>query len=119
MDVHFTARKFRARADIKSHAIEAVKRLDKYYDGIVRGDVILSFERMSNSVKIAEINLHVQGSILTAKEQSEEFAKSIELSIEKLERQLSKYKTRIRTKDKKTLRRVKERTPEPESGDDE
>ena len=109
MDIHFTARKFKARSNVKEHAIEAVKGLDRYYDGIVRGDIILSFERTTQSVKIAEINLHVHGMTLTATESSVDFIKSIDLAVEKLERQLSKYKTKIRMKDKKQLRRVKEK----------
>jgi len=119
MDTHFTARKFRARADLKAYAVEEVKKLDKFYDGIVRADVILSFEKKSQSVKKAEINLHVFGSMLTATESSEEFPKSIDLAIGKLERQLAKYKTRLRMKNKKTLRLVKEQVETTEAGEDE
>jgi ribosome hibernation promoting factor len=119
MDIHFTARKFKARDHVKVHAIASVKKLDKFYDGIVRSDIILSFERTPNSVKIAEINLHVHGSVLTAKEHSEEFSKSVDLAIEKLERQLTKYKTKLRMKDKRTLRRVKEHTQVLSAGENE
>ena len=127
METHFTARKFRAHKEVKAGATAAVKRLDKYYDGIVRCDIILSYERAPNSVKVAEINLHVHGATLAAKESSEEFMKSVDLAVDKLERQLAKYKTRIRLKHKKTLRAVKEGTTvkarakskADESGDDE
>ena len=120
MDTHFTARKFKARADLKKYAIEAVKKLDKYYDGILRADVILSYQRTTQSVKTAEVNLHVYGSTLSAKESSEEFLKSLELAIGKLERQLAKYKTKLRMKKKKTLRLVKEGTHKSsKTGDDE
>jgi len=108
MQFHFTARKFKAHATLREHASEAVSRLPKYYDGIVRGDVILGFERSSNSVKWAEVTLHVHGTVLTARETSEDFVKSIDMAMEKIERQLSKYKSRVRVKDKKTLRKVKE-----------
>jgi putative sigma-54 modulation protein len=114
MDVHFTARRFKAHDNIKEHAIESVKRLDKFYDGIVRGDIILSYERTTNSLKMAEINLHVQGATLTAKEKSEDYLKSIDLAIEKIERQLTKYKTKLQTKNKGTLRKVKEEISIPE-----
>jgi putative sigma-54 modulation protein len=113
MQVHLTARKFRAAESIKAHAVEAVKKLDKFYDGIVRADVILSYERPINSVKTVEVNLHVFGSLLTAKERSNDFYKSIDLAVEKLEHQLDKYKGKIHLKNKKALRRVKERNPIP------
>lgn len=108
METHFTARKFRAHKDVKSQSMAAVKRLDKYYDGILRCDIILSFERKLNSLKTAEINLHVHGTTLSATEKSEEFMKSVELAVEKLERQLAKYKKKLRMKHKQTLRLVKE-----------
>lgn len=119
MDIHFTARRFKARDNIRRHALSAVKRLDKFYDGIVRSDIILSFERTSKSVKIAEINLHVYGTVLTASEGSEDFIKSVDLAIEKLERQLEKYKMKLRMRNKKTLRRVKEEISSPVGGEQE
>lgn len=108
MDMHFTARRFKAHQDVRDHAISAIKKLDKYYDGVVRADIVLSYEHKPNSTKIAEIVLRVHGTLLTAKEKSDEFHKSIDLCIEKLERQLDRYKTKLRQKDKRTLRRVKE-----------
>jgi putative sigma-54 modulation protein len=115
METHFTARKFRAHKDTKTQALAAVQRLDRFYDGIVRCDIILSFERTSNSVKTAEINLRVHGATLSATEKSEEFMKSVELAVEKLERQLAKYKTKLRMKEKSTLRKVKEGSLKPKT----
>jgi len=106
MHVKFTARRFRAHPEIKEHAVESAKKLGKFYDGIVTADIILSYERASNSVKTAEINLHVFGTVLTAKEKSEDYRKSIDASIGKLELQLSKYKTRLHSKDKNKVRAI-------------
>ena len=117
MQFHFTARKFKAHATLRSHATDAVSRLPRYYDGIVRGDVVLGFERPSNSVKWAEVTIHVHGNVLSAREHSEDFVKSIDLAIQKVERQLSKYKSRVRVKDKKTLRKVKEDAVSEELGE--
>ncbi len=108
MEVHFTARKFRARKELQQDAIASVKKLDKYFDGILRADIILSYERSSQSVKTVEIILHVHGTMLTAKEKSEDYHKSIDLAIDKIERQLAKYKSKLHLKNKKALRRVKE-----------
>jgi putative sigma-54 modulation protein len=119
MEVHFTARRFKPHRDIREHALESIRKLDRFYDGIVRGDVILSFERTVKSVKSAEINLYVNGTMLTAKDQSEDFRKSIDLAVEKLERQLSKYKMKLRGKNKKALRRVKEESAPPSNGEEE
>ena len=119
MDIHFTARRFRPQARLRNHAISEVKKLDKFYDGIVRCDVILSYEGAVKSDKIAEINLHVSGSMLTAKEKSDDYYKSIDLAVVKIERQLAKHKTKVRMKNKKTLRRVKEAIAPSTPGDEE
>ena len=119
MEVHFTARRFKPHKDIRSHAVEAIRKLDRFYDGIVRSDVILSFEHTPNSVKSAEIKLTVDGTVLTARDRSEDFYKSIDLAVSKLERQLAKYKTKLRMKNKKALRRVKEDSTRAAGGEEE
>jgi putative sigma-54 modulation protein len=107
MHIKFTARRFRARPEVKEHALEMVKKLERYFDSIVGADVILSFEGAEKNIKIAEVNLHVHGSILTAKEKSEDFRKSIDFAVDKLNMQLEKYKTKLRSKDKNGLRELK------------
>jgi putative sigma-54 modulation protein len=119
MNVHFTARRFKAEQSIRDHALASVQKLDRFYDGILRCDVILSIERMSRNVKAVEVNAHVYGMILTAKERSDDFVKSIDLAVDKIERQLSKYKTKLRMKNKKQLRRVKEATTPSSIGEEE
>jgi ribosomal subunit interface protein len=57
--------------------------------------------------------------VLTAKDKSEDFYKSIDLAVGKLERQLAKYKMKLRMKNKKTLRRVKEDSTHPADGEEE
>lgn len=109
MHVKFTARRFRAHPDVKAHAIDCVKKLDKFYDGIVTADIILSYERASNSVKSAEINLHVYGSILSAREKSDDYHKSIESAVEKLGTQLAKYKSKLHAKDKSRVREIQDK----------
>jgi putative sigma-54 modulation protein len=104
MNIKFTARHFRPRASVKQHALDEVRRLGRFYDGIVSAEVILSFERATNSVKTAEINLSVFGAVLAAKERSEDYIKSIDLACEKLSLRLKKYKSKLRDKDKSKVR---------------
>ena len=108
MNVKFTARRFKAHPDIRNHAVETVKKLDRYYDGIVHADIILSYERATKSVKTAEINLHVHGAVLSAREKTEDFIKSIDATGEKLAMRLAKYKTRLHAKDKQKVRAIKQ-----------
>ncbi len=96
MNVQFTARHFKAHEGLKQYALSQVSTLKKYYDGILNGNVVLQFEKNRESVKIAEINLAVFGTNLVAVEKSEDFYKSIDAAIDKLERQLQKYKDKRR-----------------------
>lgn len=118
MDIHFTARRFKPHQDIRDHALIAIKKLDKYYDGIIRSDMILSYEGKNPSLKTTEIKVKVFGVVLSAKEKSDDFHKSIDIAIEKVGRQLDKYKSKLRMKNKTTLRKVKEKTDGEDSGDE-
>jgi putative sigma-54 modulation protein len=109
MDINFTARRFRAHPDIKNYALEEAKKLEKLYDGIVRSEIILYYERGTNSVKTAEINLHVYGTVLSAREGTDDYVKSIDGAISKLTVQLKKYKGKLREKDKTRVRTIREK----------
>lgn len=108
MAMKFTARRFKAHPEVKLHANEVVRRLGKFYDGIVSSEVILSYERGTNSVKTAEVNLHVFGAVLSAKEKSDDFIKALDAVAEKLKVQLARYKSKLRAKDKTRVRSMKE-----------
>jgi ribosomal subunit interface protein len=89
--------------------METVKKLDKFCDGILSAEIILSYERVTKSVKMAEVNLRVHGALLSARGKSDDFIKSIDATGEKLAMQLAKYKTRRRSKDKERVREIREK----------
>jgi putative sigma-54 modulation protein len=109
MNITFTARHFRPHPDIKEHALDTMQKLCKHYDGIVAANVVLSYERATNSVKTAELSLKVFGSVLTAKVKSDDYRKSIDKAAEKLKLQLEKYKAKLRSKDKSRVRAIQEK----------
>ncbi|MRR13811.1 ribosome-associated translation inhibitor RaiA [bacterium] len=109
MNIKFTARHFRPHPDVKQHALEEIRKLGKFYDGIVTANVVLSFERATNSVKTAEINLHVYGTVLSATVKSDDFVKSIDKAIGKQVLQLNKYKSKLHARNKGRVRAIKEK----------
>jgi ribosomal subunit interface protein len=94
MNISITARKFKAHDTLKEYITEEVSSLQKYSTDILNADVILSYLNSKDSVKTAEIILQVPGQILTAIENSDDFKKSVALSVEKLSRQLQKIKNK-------------------------
>lgn len=94
MNIQITSRKFRAKNSLKDFIREEVIGLEKYNDQINQVDVILSFTHLKDSIKTAEINLTVPKKIITVTSDSEEFEKSVTLSVEKIRKQLKKLKTK-------------------------
>ncbi|MFQ5825229.1 MAG: ribosome hibernation-promoting factor, HPF/YfiA family [bacterium] len=93
MRINFTARHFKASERLKEYAEKKVQRLKKYYDGIIDCEIILDYEKLK---QIAEIAIKVFGQRLVAIEKSEDIYKSIDLAVDKLERQVKKFKEKLR-----------------------
>lgn len=109
MAITVTSRHFKAHPSLVEYAENAVKGLERFYDGIIKGEVILEFERARNSLKVAEVIVSVYGAKLTAKHESEDFFKSMDGAIAKLETQLKKYKERLHEKDRTVVRKAREK----------
>ncbi len=91
MDVQITSRHFKARESLLDHVEDSMQRLRQIYDGIVNAEVILEAQQHDDG-KIAEIVLMVYHDRLFAKEASDDFEMSVSSCVDKLERQLKRYK---------------------------
>ncbi len=97
MKFTFTSRHFKAHYSLKEIAEYEVEKISKYYDGIIKCEVILSFEKVTNSIKIAEFIVNSNNHhTFTAKEQSEDFKVSIVGASDKIISQIKKYKEKIK-----------------------
>lgn len=93
MTIQFTARHFEARPELQAFAEESVQRLAQVYDGIVSADVVFDQEP-HGAGRIVEIGLLVSRDKLFAKEESNDFVASVNACVDKLERQLVRYKAK-------------------------
>jgi|ABPY01.1.fsa_nt_gi putative sigma-54 modulation protein len=89
MRVNFTARHYKPSERLKEYAQNEVKRLEKVYNGIIDCDIVLDYQK---DIQIAEILINVYGSKMKVSEKTDDIYKSIDLAVQKLERQLIKYK---------------------------
>ena len=80
-----------AQGQIKSFVEAELVTLESKYE-IIGADVILDHEGHTNLQYSAEINLKIKGTMLHAKESSDDINKSIDLVVKTLERQLKKHK---------------------------
>lgn len=94
MNIKITARKFKAHQTLKNFIEDEVSSLQKFYDNIMNAEIILSYIKPNKSTKNAEIIIQVPGQTLKAKEESNDFNKSVAVSVNKLKSQLKKFKSK-------------------------
>jgi putative sigma-54 modulation protein len=94
MQVNITFRNMFATDALRSHVNEKLaKVVDKYLDKVTEAHVTLSLERYLHH---ADINLHAGQFHVRGTEKSEDMYASIDLACDKIERQLKKYKDRLK-----------------------
>ncbi|MDR3256971.1 MAG: ribosome-associated translation inhibitor RaiA [Endomicrobium sp.] len=90
MQINITARHLKLTDSINSYVRKKIAKTSKFYDGDdVWAHVILSVEK---NRQITEIVFHVGKLFFRAKEQSTDLYTSIDLTVDKLEKQLKKQK---------------------------
>jgi putative sigma-54 modulation protein len=93
MNFNITARHFRLKDDLKNYVEEKVKKLDRYYDNILEVEVVLGWEKLN---RYTELRIKVYNKQIVIKEVSDEIRKSFDLALDRAERQLKKYKEKLR-----------------------
>jgi len=96
MKTTVTSRHFKASDKLRTYAEKEAARLDKYFDSILECEVTLEYDVHQH--KTAEIAVRVPGEHLVAAETSEDFMKSIDQAVHKLEKQVQRYKERLKKK---------------------
>jgi len=90
MQINITARHLKLTDAIDSYVRKKISKAGKYFDGDdVWAHVILSVEK---NRQITEVNFHVGKLTFRAKEQSPDLYASIDLTVDKLDKQLKKQK---------------------------
>ncbi len=88
---------------LKDYAVEKVSKIGKYFDGEPQeAQVSMQVEKDRH---IVEVTAYINGLILRGEEETHDMYASIDGVIEKLERQVHKYKTKINRKirERKTM----------------
>jgi len=94
MQVNITFRNMFATDALRNHVTEKLSKVvDKYLDKVTEAHVTLSLERYLHH---ADINLHAGHFHVRGKEKSEDMYASIDIACDKIERQLKKYKDRLK-----------------------
>lgn len=95
MNIQITVRNVELTDAIRSYVEKKVSKLKKYFDQVIEIHVVLEVQK---NVHIAEILVNAKGVFLKGIEKSEDLYASIDLAMDKIERQLVKYKEKLKSK---------------------
>ena len=93
MQTSFTFRNMETEEWLKDYVDKKLSRIDRYMDKPVNATVTLSIEKFRN---VAEIKLSARGINLQGREEAKEMTLAIDNVIDKVERQIKKYKQKTR-----------------------
>lgn len=95
MQLSITFRHMDASDAVKEYAKEKVEKIRKYFPDPIKGHVVFSSDRGYQNTADVQITLH-NGLVIKAVEATEDMYSSIDLVMAKIERQVRRYKERIR-----------------------
>lgn len=100
METQFTARHFDASPALQEYATKSLSKLERYYDGIVDAHIVLSSNGAPSADKTAEITVGVYQQRLAANDSASTYEQAIDSCVERLRRQLLRYKRKLKSTDK-------------------
>jgi putative sigma-54 modulation protein len=91
MKITFSARHFEASEKLQTFTAEEIRRLKKYFDGVLNVEVVLE---ENHTLKVAEIRVNMLGKLLPAKVEGTDFYKIIPTAVDKIEKQIRSTKSK-------------------------
>jgi len=95
MQLSHTFRNIDSSDALKEYAREKLERINKYFPDPIKAHIVYSQHRGYLDVVDVQITLH-NGLVVKSVETTEDFHSSVDLAMAKIERQLRRYKDRIR-----------------------
>ncbi|MGB2982893.1 MAG: ribosome-associated translation inhibitor RaiA [Candidatus Bipolaricaulia bacterium] len=93
MKIKIAERHTDASGSLRSYVVEKTEALERYFDRIVSVDVVLSVEKQR---QIADFHAHLTNKkLITAREESTDMYASIDRGVDRLKRQLMKFKDQL------------------------
>jgi putative sigma-54 modulation protein len=99
MKINVTGKNITVTDSLKEYVNKKVGKIGKYFEGEVEAKVTLNVE---NGRHIVEVTIPINSMIIRAETETNDMYSSIDLVVDKLERQIEKYKTKIYRNMRKT-----------------
>jgi len=93
MEYHFIGRDLEITDAMRSHAEDKFDKLDRFFNQIIDAKVVMSYNSKGTSTPArVEVQLNIPNGILRAEENGVDTYAAVDLVLDKLERQLKRYK---------------------------
>lgn len=92
MKVDLTARGLEITDELREYVWKKLSKIEKFFDQTLPAQVVLSSER---GRQIAELTLPLNGLYVRGEEGTDDIYASVNLAVDKIERQINKYRTRL------------------------
>lgn len=95
---------------IREYVQNKLERIIRHFDQVIDSHVILAIDNLSEKEKRqkAEINLRVSGKTVHVESVGQDLYAAIDVLMDRLDRQVDKYKTMMKDHDHETIRRMTE-----------
>jgi putative sigma-54 modulation protein len=93
MDITVTFRHIDPTDSIKAYAEEKLLKIDKYLDSPVEAHIVLAVEKFR---RMADVTINVNGTMIKAVEETEDMYSAIDQVMDKIEKQVKRYRQKIR-----------------------
>lgn len=103
MNVIVSGKGLKVTEALRAHAEEKIEAIQRYFDHIIEADVTLSIDRKKEEAENArcDVTVWANGTVLKSSEHKDEMYAAINGAVHKIERQLKKYKQKIRENPKR------------------
>ncbi|NIM97335.1 MAG: ribosome-associated translation inhibitor RaiA [candidate division Zixibacteria bacterium] len=95
MEISVTFRRMQPTESLKTYAEEKISKIKKYLDFPLEAHVVLSVEKFRH---IADVTLSVNGTWIKGIEETDDMYSAIDQVMDKLEKQVKKYRSKIRNR---------------------
>ena len=90
MRITISGKNFNVSEKVEERLTRKLNKMDRYFGSEVEAQARLSLEK--NNRNICEVTIPIEGGIVRAEESAEDMFKAIDRCLEKLERQIRKYR---------------------------
>ncbi|TVQ14099.1 MAG: ribosome-associated translation inhibitor RaiA [Balneolaceae bacterium] len=92
MKTTFTSRHFEASNRLHDYSVKTVKKLEKFFDGIIDCDIVLQPNEDHDEPNQAELIVKVPNDLLNVSETGATYEQAILKAVDTMKRQLIRYK---------------------------